>query len=497
MRYSAVLLAFTFLMWNAPALAQVHYQPGGAPWSNKAGGGPDAKVDGWYYNLGITGLRVELIEEAPEWLLVRHVFDGSPAAKKVKVGDLIAGAGGVAFTTPHQNGYGMDKFGPQGPIADFAKALEACQATNADGKLALTLMRDEKIKEVRLTIGKAYGAFSAEFPGPCAKSELILQQACEYLLEQQGANGSWGSPPQDTFAPLALMASGTKKHMAAAKKNVQMHAKTTNRKDDDALVNWRYMAAAIVMSEYYLITEEKWVLPELQEVYDFLIASQYVDIAQLNPKSRESHPGAVPKKPGDAEGGWGHNPGFEGYGPIAMLTAQGAIAFALMKECGIDVDQKRHDAAYDFLRRGSGHNLYVWYADQAAGEDDWADMGRTGASAVANRLSPWPGDYVARSLRHAKVIGDHPESFPDTHGSPIMGMGYSAAGTAGSPEAFQKLMAANQWWFTLAQCCDGSFYYQPNRDNAGYGADSRISATAVTAFILSIPKHNLRMTGRE
>jgi len=239
------------------------------------------------------------------------------------------------------------------------------------------------------------------------------------------------------------------------------------------------------------------VLPELQEVYDFLIASQYVDIAQLNPKSRESHPGAVPKKPGDAEGGWGHNPGFEGYGPIAMLTAQGAIAFALMKECGIDVDQKRHDAAYHFLRRGSGRNLYVWYADQAAGEDDWADMGRTGASAVANRLSPWPGDYAARSLKHAKVIGDHPESFPDTHGSPIMGMGYSAAGTAGSPEAFQKLMAANQWWFTLAQCCDGSFYYQPNRDNAGYGADSRISATAVTAFILSIPKHNLRMTGRE
>ena len=58
-------------------------------------------------------------------------------------------------------------------------------------------------------------------------------------------------------------------------------------------------------------------------------------------------------------------------------------------------------------------------------------------------------------------------------------------------------MAANCWWFTLAQCHDGSFYYQPNRDNAGYGTDSRIAATAVTAFIFSIPKGNLYLTGKQ
>ena len=32
-----------------------------------------------------------------------------------------------------------------------------------------------------------------------------------------------------------------------------------------------------------------------------------------------------------------------------------------------------HDAAYAFLERGTGRNGYVWYADQAAGQDDWAD----------------------------------------------------------------------------------------------------------------------------
>ena len=38
---------------------------------------------------------------------------------------------------------------------------------------------------------------------------------------------------------------------------------------------------------------------------------------------------------------------------------------------------------------------------------------------------------------------------------------------------------------------------QPNRDNAGYGKDSRISATAVTAFILSMDKKIQHLTGKK
>ncbi|MFT5199710.1 MAG: hypothetical protein ACI87O_002381 [Planctomycetota bacterium] len=487
------LLGLSFL----PQLsAQVHYHDSGAPWTQKANAGPDAEVPGWYYNLGITGLRVELVEEHPNWLLVRHVFEDSPANKKVKVGDYITGAGDQEFLTPHVNGYGMDKFGPHGPIADFAAALEACQARAGSGKLTLRLVRKEKAKRVSLSLGKGYGTYADSFPLECAKSEKILEDLYDYLLEHQMSDGFWGSPVHDTFAPLALMASGKRKHMAAAKRNVQRHAKTTQAEDKAGLVNWRYMTAAIVMSEYYLITREKWVLKELQEVYDFLLTTQYMDLSQLSPEVKDSHPDSLPKDAMDSHGGWGHNPGFEGYGPIGMITAQGAIAFALMKECGIEVDRERHDAAYAFLQRASGRTGYVWYKDEAASQEGWADMGRTGTTATAYRLSPWKGDYKKRAMTHATLIGEHPESLPDTHASPIMGMGYTAAGTAGNPEAFRSLMQANKWWFILAQCNDGSFYYQPNRDNTGYGADSRISASAVTAFILSIPKHNLRLTGR-
>ena len=481
---------------TADANAQVHYYPGGSPWDQVADGGPDAVVPGWYYNLGITGIRVELTEDKPEHLTVRYVFADSPAHEKVSPGDVIIGAGGKRFVTPHRNGYGMDKFGPDGPIADFAIALEACQSTTGSGKLDLTIERAGTEIEASLAIDKRYGTFSDSFPTDCPKSDMILEELYSYLLEHQAEDGSWGIPPQDTFAPLALMASGKPEHMAAVKKNVKMHARTTAEDGKSWLINWRYMAAAIVMSEYYLLTGEEWVKEELQEVYDFLIFSQYTDTAQIDPKSYETHAGAVPKGPLDSHGGWGHNPGFEGYGPISMLTGQGAIAFSLMKECGIEVDKDRHDDAYAFVSRASGENAYVWYKDGPGGANDWADMGRTGTAALANWLYPWSGDLREQALRHARVIGDHPESFPDTHGSPQMGMCYAAAGAYCNPESFRKVMDANKWWFVLAQCTDGSFYYQPNRDNAGYRADSRISATAATAFILTIPQGKLRLTGR-
>jgi len=492
-----LLIALGLLAFVGPANAQVHYHKDGNPWKQRARRGPDAEVDGWYYNLGITGIRVELVADSPKELIVRHVFEGSPAHKKVKVGDSIIGAGGKRFREEHKNGYGMDKFGPDGPIFEFAEALEKAQAKSEKGKLKLTLRRGGGVEKVELKVGTRYGTFGKKFPEDCEKTDLILDELYEYLVEHQREDGSWGSVPQNTFAPLALLASGERKYMDAVEKCVRQHARTTKVEDDSWLINWRYMAAAIVMGEYYLATGEKWVKDELQEVYDFLCTTQYTDLSQVNPKVKESHPDSWPKDAMKQHGGWGHNPGFEGYGPIAMITAQGTLAFSMLSHCGIEVDRERHDAAYAFVARGTGANGYVWYGDDAAGDQDWADMGRTGAAGIGNHLSPYKGgEYKARADQHAKIIGLHPESFPDTHGSPIMGMGYAAATANITPGAWRSLMDANRWWFTLAQCTDGSYYYQPNRDNAGYGNDARIAASAVTAFILSIPKKSLLLTGK-
>ncbi len=494
-------LAYTLLailLSTSAAAAQVHYQPNGSPWNHKLDSGPDAKVPGWYYNLGITGLRVELVEEAPTILVVRHVLEDSPADGKVRVDDWIVGATGERFTTPHRNGYGMDKFGGHGPIASFAAALEQAQTKEGKGRLALMILRDGKSRDVELRLGRDYGAFSDTFPADCEKSTAIREQLLDYLLEEQGSDGSWGDAPANTFAPLALLASGKKSHLKAVERNVRWHAKTTSAEDKPGLVNWRYMSAAIVMSEYYLATGDKWVLKELEQVRDFLMSTQYLSLEQVNPRVKESHPQDWPTDPMEQHGGWGHNPGFEGYGPIAMITGQGALAFALMKHCGLEIDRERHDAAYAFLERASGDKGYVWYEDSVGGgAEDWADMGRTGAAGLANLLAPYRGSaYRKRGEQHAALIGAHPESFPDTHGSPLMGMGYAAAAASFDDDAFRSLMDSHRWWFALAQCPDGSYYYQPNRDNAGYGPRSRMLASAITAFILGLPDHSLHLSGK-
>ena len=87
----------------------------------------------------------------------------------------------------------------------------------------------------------------------------------------------------------------------------------------------------------------------------------------------------------------------------------------------------------------------------------------------------------------------------DTHGSPLLGMGWTALGAAIDPVSFRKLMDHNRWSLSLAQCSDGTFYYQPNRDNnpQDYAAAPRLAATATTALILSIKDKKLQMTGAE
>ena len=500
--YHVARLAFVVLVGLPASLqAQVDYHDSGEPWNQRADSGPDADVPGWFYNLGITGLRVQLVKDDPKSLLVKYVFPDSPASRQVKVGDRITGADNKQFVHEHRNGYGMKVFGFHGPIAEFADALEVSQGDAGKGQLALTLRRGGEGRNVVLDVGQKYGTYSTTYPGKCPKSDLILAELLDYLVAHQDEEGSFGDPLHNTFAPLALLASGEARYMPAVERCVRYYCKTTEAKDRRVadLINWHYMGAAIVLSEYYLATQQAWVLPELQEVHDFLISGQYLHMSQINPMAKKTHPDDYPKGPADSHGGWGHNPGFEGYGPIAMLTGQGALAYSLMHRCGIKIDRTRHDAAYKFLKKATGANGYVWYKDEVGGAPrDWADMGRTGAAGIANFMSPYPEPvYRERALLHSKVIGEHPQSFPDTHGSPAMGMAYTALAANIEPANFRKLMDANRGWFALAQCTDGSFYYQPNRDNAGYGSDARMTASSVVAFIFTLPKHSLTISGKK
>jgi hypothetical protein len=120
---------------------------------------------------------------------------------------------------------------------------------------------------------------------------------------------------------------------------------------------WKYGLYGICLAEYYLATGAEWILPELQQISDWLVKAQF----------KEAY------RNGAGAGGWGHRPagrpGGNGYGPICMIAAQAMAAWSLIAECGIEIDQERYMAAHQFLVKGTNNIGYVWYADGNGGDD--------------------------------------------------------------------------------------------------------------------------------
>ena len=447
------------------------------PYDLKTEQGPDAETGGWFINLGITGARVKILEERPTEFEVAYVFADTPAAGVLEVGDRIVGVGARRFKTPHKFGYGVDKFGYEGPMMDFAEGLERCQQLGGTGKLRLRIIRGDRSKNVILDVGKKYGKYSKTYPWKCAKTDLVLEETLTYLADRQREDGTWHSRPHlNAFAALSLLASKNEEYKTHTEKAARAFAAATNDVIDyGGLDCWKYTLYGIYLAEYYLATKEEWVLEELREINRWLLKAQMEN------------------------GGWGHRPanrpGGNGYGGINILTMQAKMAWGLMKRCGIKVDEERYRAAHDFADRGTNDIGYVWYKDGGRENPKYADMGRTGAAALAHGISMDEPGYRDFALRSARCIGTHPDTFSDTHGSPILGMGWTALGAAVDPDSFRRLMDENRWWFALAQCPDGTFYYQLNRDNnpQDYTAAPRLSATAATALVLSMRDRGLEM----
>ena len=449
--------------------------------------GPDAEVPGWYLNLGITGARAMITQEAPTQLLVMYVFNHTPAVGKLETGDKIIGANDRPFVTPHKFGYGMGKFGYEGPMMDLGNALEESQGKRG-GKLALDLLRGDQKLKVELQLTTQYGSFSATYPYDCNKTDLIIKQTCDWLSKAQLPDGTWsGRPHINAFAALALLGSGDKQYLPGVKKAMQAMTAATGGKSNNGLPVWQYSLYGTALSEYYLITRDAWVLKELAEINQWLVAAQ--------------HPQTAAPERVHIAGGFGHNPhsltGGNGYGSFNVVTAQAMMAWALMERCALPVDRPRFEAAHEFIAKGTNAIGYVWYAD-ASGGAGYADMGRTGASALAHYLDPATNDvFKTFGKLNAACIGNHPDTFIDTHGCPLLGMVWTALGAATDPASLRKLMDQNRWAFSLSQCPDGTFYYQPNRDNnpQDYAAAPRLSATAATALILTLQRKQLQITG--
>ena len=384
---------------SLPALA-VHERDGGEwPWNLKLHGHHDAELadalgTGWFLNVGPTGIRARITQKQPKYFTVKYVFRNSPAHGKVEIGDVIVGANGTRMNVDHL--FGRRTRGAfQGPMVEMSKLIEDSQA--ADGKLELIVWPggdQSKQKTVSVQI-EALGRFSPTWPYHCERSDKLMLELCDFLYEEYKRAGSFGRPHTSAAAVLALMGSNVQKYERLAFEIVRGYSdKRYDPLNGTGFQVWNYGHEGILMGEYYLLTQDRRILPAIQSLVDCLEVSQ-------RPEA-----GSYSHRPGPylmrriADGG------PKGYGAMSLTGSICMTAMSLFKEAGLEHGGRAYDQLYQAHLRSVDGSGGINYGFNGL---DHATITLTGPNAK-NSNSPKGTGFVIES--GMKDIGPYNITWP-------------------------------------------------------------------------------------
>jgi hypothetical protein len=449
-------------------------------WTKPINKGPDKEVPGFLVNLGPTGARAILKETS---FVVKYVFPKSPADKRLNIDDEIIGVNGKLFTTKHIFGrqYGMGyKVGYEGPIMDFGNAIE--DSEGRDGVLKLTVIRGGKKINVKVRLA-AIGRFSKTYPLKCRKSDKLVAAATKYLLTR---SKEFRSPchKRGTVA-LALLSQGKMKEarsIAASWKNVP----------GERTWVWPVAYQCIFLSEYYLKTKDKSVLKPIEGLVKRLYEGQVVDPVLYKDRIHSGRP----EGKNYLKGGLGHVVKIDGYGTMAITTLMAMLAWELAEDCGVRLDQRYVDRAFECIRTHTNKSGYMGYR-HARGA--YSPVGRQGLSIIAHKLAGDKGteEYVARVTKH---LARSKTRLNDGHGDNVLAVLWGLLGIqlSGDQAAIREIFDYNKAFINMSRTHDGSFVAQPGRNSGdkGYYMSSRLHPTAAMVLVLGMSRPSLRIQGK-
>ncbi len=454
-------------------------------WEKPTKKGPDKEVPGYLINLGPTGARATMESKS---FTVKYLFEGSPAAGKLQLDDVITGVNGSPFAVEHTFGHHMTRMkkfptvGYEGPLMDFGNAIE--DAEGKDGKLVLSVNRKGKEIDVVIQL-KAIGRFSDTYPYDCKKSVLLAKGATEYLTTSTFINRE--QCHAKCMSGLALLAAGK---IEEAKKVVY----SWNTIPEFGIWVWPASYQSILLSEYYLMTKDEKVLPTIQGLVDVLERGQVPDMADYKDRTHGKM-GNVGHK--FRTGGFGHNTKVGGYGTMTITTALAVTAFELAKDCGAEVDQKKIDLALNYLRKSTTKEGYIGYHTH---KGSYAAAGRQGIAIVAHKLAgdtQVNNDYIKLA---SQGLSKSKKYLNDAHADNILAVCWGLLGVnvSGDKKAIRDMMDYNKAWLNMARCHDGSFVSLPRRDmyDKGYYMSSRLHLTAAMILVFSMETPMLHIQGK-
>jgi len=425
---------------------------------------------GWIYNP-----RNFMTTKARQ-ILITHVEAGSAADGVLEVGDVILGVRDKHFTADARMAFGH--------------AIDAAETKENGGVLEIIRWRPEKgatprrgsETKVELKL-KVMDSFSDAAPWNCPKTKLIMDDALKVLTEQNNF-GEFGA------SALALLATGEQKYIDQvrdfihkvkwAKPDIELSLK------DGGLVVWAYGYQNLLLTEYFLLTGDTYVLPAIREYSVKLAMGQ------------------------SAGGVWGHglawtivNDGkthgaLRGYGALNQAALPCFLSLILAKKCGIEHEEI--DAAIErsngffsqFINHGSiGYGYHRPSLEiYASGSNGMSGNGKNGIAAVAFQLK---GNDQGRAF-FAKLTASLHNTMEYGHSGNSYSYFWDPLGAnAGGPNLTAAFLKKLRWYYALTRKADGSFVNQPLGGHYGEGL---LDPTAAQVLIAALPRKAIYLTGK-
>lgn len=412
------------------------------------------------HHLGPTGL---FGITSPTNIKVTKVLEGSPAEGKIEVGDVIVGAGDFMFKEDTRPA--------------LAEAIDQAETEKAKGILTLTL---EGGKKVDLQL-KVLGSYSDTSPYNCPKTDAIIAQTADYLVQSR----KFGRGNMN-IGLLGLLATGEQKFIDVVRE--ELHQAEWASPDiklslQGTYQSWTWGYTTILLCEYYLLTDDDYVLPAIKE-YSVSIA-----------KGR------------DAAGLWGHrmadpeiNRGqlhgrLHGYAVMNQSSLPLFISMLLADMCGIEHPElqagieQTHTFYDSFVGRGT-----LPYGVHDPSSKSFNNNGMSGLAAVA--LSLYGNKKGAEFFSQMSAAASNKMETGHTghyFNQLWTGLGANLAGPETSAAFFKK----TRWLHTLNRTWDGNFTY----DGCGYtkGTYSYRGLSDAGSHLLNycLGRHKLYITGRD
>ncbi|MDT8390739.1 MAG: DUF6288 domain-containing protein [Lentisphaeria bacterium] len=377
---------------------------------------------------------------------VRSVSKGSPAYGRLLPGDFIYSVNGKLF-------------GERSEMILLA-AITECEAT--DGKLVLGVRRGKELLDVELQL-EVLGRYSSTSPWNCPKTDKIVSNLEDWLAARGGPGGYLASDQ------MFLLGAGSPEHQWLVRKYVNSKLAATKTSN----ITWILGSETIVLSEYFLSTGDKRVLPAIQGLVDQIVS------LQINEDNNRN-------------GGWYGRGDFpRGYPAMVHAGLSCMLGLTLAKECGVDVPADAYARGVAYLERKGARYGQIIYGDAFRDAPSRLDPD----AMFAGKLSTRNGK-IAKAAVLYQLMGDEHAAYTCSlistyswystrfgHGGNWWNDFWTPLGAAAhNKESFIYFMKNHRWYREAGRSFDGSLLCQDR-----WGGSPGLA--------LVVPRHRMRMLG--